>query len=336
MSETLFVVLFLVFAGPFAAYVVAALVLYLRPASKKLYPTFKNKHAFVAGGSLGLGRALALQLVAAGANVTIIAPFSDELQDAVQEAQASATPEHGAIHSIVADMRDAVSIQAAIHDAETHLGPIAILFTVAGKAVTAKLHDVSLDEHKHALDLNYFGTLNTVYAALPGMRARQRGSIVFIASGAALASYVGYAAYSPSKYAVRGLAECLHSELVGSGVSVHIAYPGQMDTPGYAIENVTKPAECKTIEANDTLHTPEAVATSILRDLQNGVYNMYCGDVMLRLLGSVSSGLMPRNNWALDVLMFPILVLTAWIVRTDWAKIVQKHRLDKTDSYQQA
>ncbi|KDO31976.1 hypothetical protein SPRG_03192 [Saprolegnia parasitica CBS 223.65] len=324
MSDTtIFLVLFLVFAAPFALYVLAALVLALLP-SAKLHPSYAGKHVLITGGSQGLGRALALQLVDAGANVTIVARSVDKLRAVVAEAEKSATPGRGRIAYQSSDTRDAASVQSAVVQAETVFGPIEILLPVAGKAVTAKIDEISLDEHKAAMDLNYFGTLNTVDAVLPGMRARQRGSIVFITSGAALATYVGYAAYSPSKFAVRGLAECLHNELAGSGVSVHIAYPGQMNTPGYAAEMLTKPAECKAIEANDTLHTPEAVAASILRDLQHGAYSMYGGDVLVRLLGAASSGMMPRTNWALDVLLFPLLVLIAWFVRNDWASAVKK------------
>ncbi|EQC39555.1 hypothetical protein SDRG_02991 [Saprolegnia diclina VS20] len=324
MSDTtVFLVLFLVFAAPFALYVLVALVLALLPPTK-LHPSYAGKHVLITGGSQGLGRALALRLVDAGADVTIVARSVDKLQAVVDEAQKSATPGRGRIAYQSADTRDAASVQSAVVQAETVFGPIEILFPVAGKAVTAKFDEISLDEHKAALDLNYFGTLNTVDAVLPGMRERARGSIVFITSGAALATYVGYAAYSPSKYAVRGLAECLHNELVGSGISVHIAFPGQMDTPGYAAEMLTKPTECKAIEANDTLYTPEAVAKSILRDLQNGEYSMYCGDLGIRLLGVATSGLMPRTNWALDVLLFPLMVLIAWFVRNDWAKAVKK------------
>ncbi|OQR93027.1 3-ketodihydrosphingosine reductase [Achlya hypogyna] len=318
-DETVFLVLFVVFAAPFAFYVVAALVLALMPKAK-LHPSYAGKHVFITGGSQGLGRGLALQLVAAGANVTIVSRSSAKLQSVINDAEKSATPGRGRIAFESADTCDAEAIRDAVSSAEANFGPIDILFAVAGKATTGTVDTVSLNSHKAAMDLNYFGTLHAIHAVLPGMTSRNSGSLVLVASGAALSSYVGYAAYSPSKYAIRGLAECLRNELQPRNITVHIAYPGQMDTPGFVEEELTKPAACKAIEADDVKHTPEAVAKSILRDLSNGEYSMYCGDLGISVLGAVTAGMSPRSNWALDILLFPIGVLVVWIVRNDWAK----------------
>jgi len=56
----------------------------------------------------------------------------------------------------------------------------------------------------------------------------------------ALMGFTGYAAYAPSKYAVRGLAECLRNELQGTGVKVSIGFPPDTKTPGFDIENLSK------------------------------------------------------------------------------------------------
>ncbi|OQR97213.1 3-ketodihydrosphingosine reductase-like [Thraustotheca clavata] len=323
MGDTTYVVLFIVFAAPFAFYVLAALFIALWP-KKKLHGSYEGKHVLVTGGSQGLGRAIAFQLVAAGANVTILSRSAEKLKIVVDEAQKSATPGRGQIAYQAVDTRDFGAMQYAVAAAESMFGPIDILFPVVGKARTAKLEQLSIEDHKQAMEINYFGTLNTVYAVLPTMRERKQGSIVFITSGAAMTSYIGYAAYSPSKYAVRGLADCLRNELEYSGVTVHIAYPGQMDTPGFAEEQLTKPAECKAIEADDTMHQPEAVAKVILRDLQNGKYNMYCGDLGISILGVLGAGMSPRTNWALDILLFPIGILAGWIVRSTWSSKVRQ------------
>ena len=95
------------------------------------------------------------------------------------------------------------------------------------------------------MDLNYFGTLNAVRAAVPRMIARHGGHIVLVSSGMALTAYTGYSTYAPTKFAIRGLGECLRSELLPHNISVYQAYPPGFQSPGFDQENLTKPADTK-------------------------------------------------------------------------------------------
>ncbi|KAF0700254.1 Aste57867_9209 [Aphanomyces stellatus] len=321
MSESLCWTISLAFAVPFGLTLLAATVNALLP-SKQV--NFRGKHVFIPGGSEGLGRAIALQLVEAGADVTIVARREEVLQRVVDEVNSNRQPNHGRIFFQTADVTKPDTVENAVKIAQDTVGPIDILIHCAGKALMGYATKHTIDVHRKAMDLNYFGTLNTVNAVLPTMTERHQGRIVLVTSGAAMTSYIGYAAYSPSKYAVRGLADCLRNELGSSGISIHIAYPGQMDTPGFAEEQLIKPAECKAIEASDTLYKPEAVAKSILKDVKNGAYNIYCGDLGVNMLGILAAGLSPRQNPALDTLLFPIAVIVAWFVRGDWAKAVEE------------
>lgn len=76
----------------------------------------------------------------------------------------------------------------------------------------------------------------------------------------------GYSAYSAAKWAVRGLAEAVGMELVGTNVRVMLAYPPDTDTPGLKQENTTKPEETKIISGTGGLHTPEAVGRKMIHD----------------------------------------------------------------------
>ncbi|KAH8069647.1 3-dehydrosphinganine reductase [Aureococcus anophagefferens] len=98
------------------------------------------------------------------------------------------------------------------------------------------------------MDLNYLGVVKTLKATLPGMVDRKAGTAVLVSSGLALCGYAGYSAYAPTKWAVRGLAETLRSELLPFDISVHSVYPPNMDTPGFVEENRTKPKSAKAIE----------------------------------------------------------------------------------------
>lgn len=112
---------------------------------------------------------------------------------------------------------------------------------------------------------NYFGSLYCIKAALPAMQANSH--IVLVSSGAGLIGIYGYSAYSPSKFAVRGLAESLRGELkVGVGIS--IIYPPDTDTPQLAEENKTKPPATKLITATAKVWSAEAVAKEIVKGIE--------------------------------------------------------------------
>lgn len=76
----------------------------------------------------------------------------------------------------------------------------------------------------------------------------------------------GYSAYSGGKWAVRGLAESLVMELVGTGVSLTLAFPPDTDTPGFEKEELTKPEETKLISGSGGLHSPNYVGRQLVND----------------------------------------------------------------------
>ncbi|KAF0694488.1 Aste57867_14656 [Aphanomyces stellatus] len=315
-SSAVGLVLFLVLAVPVAVLVIAAAATaWIVPLFRKRMD-FREKHVFITGGSQGLGKELALQWVDQGANVTIVARHADTLQAVVELVDKSPSSSKGKMAFAVADVTDPASLAAAV-DASP-FGAIDILVCNAGSSSPGYMMKTDASVHRALMDLNYFGALNTVHAVLPTMLARQRGTILFIASAAALTSYIGYSAYSPTKYAMRGLADCLRSELAACGIAVHIAFPGSIDTPLFAAEALTKPKECVAIEASEVVYQARDIAASILSDLQHGVYAMTCIDFGIRLLGVMGGGMAPRANPALDILLFPVALVVAWVVRGQW------------------
>jgi short-subunit dehydrogenase len=131
--------------------------------------------------------------------------------------------------------------------------------------------------------VNYLGTLHLVRAVLPAMRARGWGRLVVVASGAALVGLYGYTSYAPSKYAVRGLAEALRSELVPDGVAVSAVYPPDTDTPGYREEVRLRPEVTSRLAAGGGLMTADAVAAAILRGIERGRFAITPGPSMAAL-----------------------------------------------------
>ena len=92
------------------------------------------------------------------------------------------------------------------------------------------------------MNVNYYGMLHPVRACLPHMKKQSSPSrIILFSSLAGLVGLPGYSAYSPAKYAIVGLAECLYRELRPHNIHVSLVVPPDVDTPGFKEENKRKP-----------------------------------------------------------------------------------------------
>ena len=222
------------------------------------------RHAIITGGSSGIGLALAEMLAAQGWRLTLIGRNRERL-DAARE-QLTIYP--GECCATSADVTERSAIKAAISDAITRFGTPELVVTSAGIAQPGHFTDLPDELFEQAMRVNYFGTLHTLRAVMPALVAQQRGHIVMIASGAALVGIYGYSAYAPSKYAVRGLAEVLRSEIKPHGIGISVVYPPDTDTPQLAQEERIKPAETRAITATARTWSAEAVAAAILRGVR--------------------------------------------------------------------
>jgi 3-dehydrosphinganine reductase len=234
----------------------------------ELKDSFQGRLALITGGSSGLGLALANSLAAQGANVWLIARRKDVLESAYKALPAAAGQHHGRIS---ADVSDWGQVQATVASVIHEAGLPDLLINCAGAAHPGYVQEIPIDVFHQMMDLDYFGTVNMVKALLPGMLERGSGHIVNISSGGGFLGPFGYSAYSPAKYAVRGFSDVLRLELKPLGVRVSVAFPPDMDTPGMANENKTKPFE--TLAAFSSKLVPaEPVAKSILNGVKHGQY----------------------------------------------------------------
>lgn len=155
------------------------------------------------------------------------------------------------------------------------------------------------DVFRDQMEVDYFGTLHCVRAVVPGMRTRRAGTVVGIASTAALLGVFGYSAYAPAKYAVRGLMETLRAELADDGVRVLCAYPPDTDTPGFARENETKPPETVAVSGAIAPKDPAVVAAAIVRGIERG-REVITADAQTALLARAGGLLRPLVNRVTD------------------------------------
>jgi 3-dehydrosphinganine reductase len=283
--------------------------------------SFTNQHVVVTGGSQGLGLHLAAEFAKDGARVTIISRNQANLDDALAVIEPVAT---AFVQAVAADVTDAKAVAAAIHGAAAKFGPVDVLVTCAGFAPTGYFTELTVDQFQAAMNLNYFGTLHAVRAVVPAMKDRRRGRIVIVSSALALTGYVGYSAYCPSKWAVRGLGEALRNELLPYDVMVQQVFPPGMDTPGFEVENRTKPPETKAIEANETTHRPENCAAVAFKAIAKDSYHITCGDFGVGLLATAAAGMAPRASYLLDAIVLPFVVFIGRFVRWQWDSEVCK------------
>lgn len=203
---------------------------------------FVDEHVIVTGGSAGIGKAIAKELLARGAKVTLLARTKAKLEQAVEELRPSCTGA-AAIQYVCASTTSAAELAEAVAKATAAFGPVDSLVANAGGAAPGLFLEMPNETFESQMDLNYMGTVRSIKAVVPQMVERRRGRLIVVASGAAVVSFMGYSSYAPTKWALRGLADALRNELVGLGISVHVAYPPDTETPGFSHENETKPPE---------------------------------------------------------------------------------------------
>jgi 3-dehydrosphinganine reductase len=256
-------------------------------------------HAIITGGSSGIGRALGRKLAAAGYHVSLISRREDLLEEAASEIRRSALRSDQRIKTYRADVADSAQAEAAVKKCIAELGAPGLVITSAGIAIPGYFEDVSAAVFDRSMAVNYFGTLYVLRAALPAMRACKRGRIVLISSGAALMGLFGYASYGPTKFAVRGLAETLRSELRADNIGVSVAYPPDTETPMLAEENKTKLEETRLITGVAKTWSADAVAACIMRGIERGTFAITPG-LTITLMHRWPGAVIPLLRWYCD------------------------------------
>jgi len=171
--------------------------------------------ALVTGGGSGIGAAVARRLAADGAEV-VVADISGEAAEAV-------AAEVGGV-AVRLDVREEEQVAPAMRGLD-------VLVNSAGIGSTTNAPETPLAVWEDVFAVNARGTFLCCKHALPGMVERRRGSIVNVASVAALVGLRNRAAYSASKGAVVALTRALAVDHVGDGVRVNAVCPGTVDSP---------------------------------------------------------------------------------------------------------
>jgi NADP-dependent 3-hydroxy acid dehydrogenase YdfG len=215
-----------------------------------------NKVALVTGGGSGIGRAVAAQLLEAGARVAITGRSQARLDEA---ARILGTGDRLLTYAV--DVAQAGRVQAMIDSVQSALGPIDILVNNAGTNIKERtFRELTPESWDRLIRTNLDGAFYCTHAVLPGMLQRKDGVIINVVSVAGKrASPLGGVAYAASKFGMHALGIGLAAEEKDSGIRVSNIYPGEVDTP--ILEVRPQPV---TDEHRARILRPEDVAAAVL------------------------------------------------------------------------
>jgi short-subunit dehydrogenase len=188
-----------------------------------------GSRVLLTGAAGGIGSAIAEQLAAKGARLALLGRTAAELNRLSELLSA----EHPAaeVHVVAVDLLDAAAREHAVAQASGLLGGIDLLINCAGLMSFRPFADEDPEVLERIVQLNLVAPMRLIRQVLPAMLARGSGRIVNVGSTFGSIGFAWFAAYSASKFGLRGLSESLRRELEGSGVGVTYVAPRAVKTP---------------------------------------------------------------------------------------------------------
>lgn len=189
---------------------------------------FAGKRVLLTGAASGIGRATALILARDGAELYLTDRDADGLALTVADAEAlgARVPAHRALD--IADFDAVAAFGADIHSAH---GAMDIVMNIAGISAWGTVSTLTHQHWKSMVDVNLMGPIHVIETFLPPMVAAGRGGhLVNVSSAAGIVALPWHAAYSASKYGLRGLSEVLRFDLARHRIGVSVVVPGAVKT----------------------------------------------------------------------------------------------------------
>src|SRR5919202_5187677 len=186
----------------------------------------EGKAALVTGASSGLGRATAIALARAGADVALVARSAEELDGAKEEVSKAGRR----AMSFPTDLAKEEETSATVERAIEEFGRIDVLVNAAGTDVPGTVEELDVEGWDRTLDVNLRAPFLLSKAAFPHMREAGGGTIINISSVAGKKGWANASAYCASKFGLTGFTEALADEGKEHGIRAIVLYPGAMAT----------------------------------------------------------------------------------------------------------
>jgi NAD(P)-dependent dehydrogenase (short-subunit alcohol dehydrogenase family) len=232
---------------------------------------FAGKNVYITGGSSGIGLSTAKLLAAAGAHISVFARGRERLESASQEIRSLRRSENQGVSWTALDVSRKDQVDQVMATAVGEFGAPDLLINCAGRAYPRYFEDITYEQFDETMRTNFFGVWHTVSALVPHMKERG-GHIVNVSSMSGFVGVFGYTDYAASKFAIIGFSEALRSELRRYGIRVSVLCPPDTDTPGFQVENRTKPEETQAVSAAARVMRPDDVAKGLIQGIRKGKF----------------------------------------------------------------
>lgn len=193
----------------------------------RIMGSLQGKKVWLTGASSGIGRALAFELNARGADCALTARSSGDLE----RVAANLATGDSRVAVLPGDVTDLAAMKQVAESADRALGGIDMLIANAGTHIPTRPGSFSSAEYLGLMDINFGGMLRCIEAALPYVRRSNQGSIVGVSSMAGYRGLPSAAAYGASKAAMTHFLESLRFHLEHERLSVTVVSPGFVRTP---------------------------------------------------------------------------------------------------------
>ena len=189
--------------------------------------SINDKTAIITGATSGIGLETARALSLAGANVVVAGRRVERLQAFVTETEAAGR----AALAVATDVADESQVVALVAAAQERFGSVDFLVNNAGSGISAKFEDVSIEDFRRLMDVNFWGAVYGCRAVLPVMRKQTGGGhIVNVSSILGKRGMPFETAYCATKFALAGFSEALRTEVISQNIDVTTVFPGIVET----------------------------------------------------------------------------------------------------------
>lgn len=238
-----------------------------------------GKRCLITGAASGIGRATALTAASEGARLYLTDVQETALEETVAEVERRGGTVDWSAAADLADHQAVVELAAEVHSGHA---PMDVVMNIAGISTWGPIENLQHSDWQKLVDINLMGPISVLECFVPPMiEAGRGGHIVNVSSAAGLFGLPWHAAYSASKFGLRGVSEVLRFDLRRHGIGVSLVCPGAVKTP------LVGTVEIIGVDRNDPkisglterferhAVTPERVATKILEGIRKNRYMVF-------------------------------------------------------------